>query len=144
MEINHESRENYNKDNQIKFKNSMLRSSLCDYSDAYIFVIGSITVAQVAATALNNADKKVILKNCAPFTKMIIMIIIEYNEYNDNYSKESGISSSFYRDELAFNDNNNIVDFNENNANTRSCNLKVKLAGETGEAAMAQNMLKQW
>ena len=132
MEINHESRENYNKDNQIKFKNSMLRSSLCDYSDAYIFVIGSITVAQVAATALNNADKKVILKNCAPFTKMIIMIIIEHNEYNDN------------RDELVFNNNNVIFDFNENNANTRSCNLKVKLAGETGEAAMAQNMLKQW
>ena len=144
MEINHESRENYNKDNQIKFKNSMLRSSLCDYSDAYIFVIGSITVAQVAATALNNADKKVILKNCAPFTKMIIMIIIEHNEYNDNFSKESGISSSFYRDELVFNNNNVIFDFNENNANTRSCNLKVKLASETGEAAMAQNMLKQW
>ena len=122
----------------------MLRSSLCDYSDACIFAIGSITIAQVAATALNNADRKVILKNCAPFTKMIIMIIIEYNEYNDNYSKESGISSSFYTDELAFNDNNDIVDFNENNANTRSCNLKVKLAGETGEAAMAQNMLKQW
>ena len=122
----------------------MLRSCLCDYSNAYIFVIGSITIAQVAATALNNAHKKVIHKNCAPFTKMIIMIIIEYNEYNDNYSKESGISSSFYTDELAFNDNNDIVDFNENNANTRSCNLKAKLAGETGEAAMAQNMLKQW
>ena len=30
VEINHESRGTYNKDNQIRFKASMLRSSLCD------------------------------------------------------------------------------------------------------------------
>ena len=34
----------YNKDNQIRFKTSMLRSILCDYSDAYILVKGIVTV----------------------------------------------------------------------------------------------------
>ena len=39
----------YNKDNQIRFKTSMLRSSLCDYSDSYILVKGTITVENKAA-----------------------------------------------------------------------------------------------
>ena len=38
VEINDESRETYNTNSQIKFKNKMLKSSLCDYSDAYILV----------------------------------------------------------------------------------------------------------
>ena len=48
----------------------MLRSSLCDYSDAYILVKGTITVANTAAQDQpnNGANKKVIFKNCAPFT----------------------------------------------------------------------------
>ena len=36
VEINDELRKTYNEDNQIRFKTSVLRSSLCDYSDAYI------------------------------------------------------------------------------------------------------------
>ena len=35
----------YNEDNQIKFKTSMLRSSLCDYSNTYILLKGTIRVA---------------------------------------------------------------------------------------------------
>ena len=31
-------------DNLIKFRTSMIRSSLCDYSDAYILVRGTITI----------------------------------------------------------------------------------------------------
>ena len=38
VEINDESRGTYNEDNQIRFKTSILRSSLCDYSHAYILV----------------------------------------------------------------------------------------------------------
>ena len=38
IEINDGSRETYNKSNQIKFKTSMIRSSLCYYSDAYIYL----------------------------------------------------------------------------------------------------------
>ena len=51
----------------------MLKSSLCDYSDAYILVKGTTTVADTSATgaAANNTNKKVIFKNCAPFTNWI-------------------------------------------------------------------------
>ena len=41
----------YSSDNQIRFKTKMLRSSLCDYSDAYILVKGNITVNNTAAAA---------------------------------------------------------------------------------------------
>ena len=44
VEINDEARGTYSPNKQIKFKTSMLRSSLCDYGDAYIFVKGNITV----------------------------------------------------------------------------------------------------
>ena len=54
---------NYNKDNQIGFKTSMLRSSLCDYSNAYVLVKGTTTFAQETAAVLNNANKMVIFKN---------------------------------------------------------------------------------
>ena len=47
----------------------MLKSSLCDYSDAYILVKGTITVNNNAAA--NNTNKKVIFKSCAPFTNCI-------------------------------------------------------------------------
>ena len=67
VEINDESRGTYNEDNQNKSKISMLSSNLCDYSDAYILVKGNITVAPATAAAPNNANKKVIFKNCVPF-----------------------------------------------------------------------------
>ena len=86
----------------------MLRSSLCDYSDAYILVKGNITVNNTAAdgAAANNTNKKVIFKNCAPFTNCIskinntqidnaeyiyiVMPVYNFIEYSDNYSKTSG------------------------------------------------------
>ena len=54
----------------------MLRSILCDYSDAYILIKGNITVNNAAATAAdpNNRNKKIIFKNCAPFTNCISKI----------------------------------------------------------------------
>ena len=70
VEINDESRGTYNANSQIKFKTKMLKSSLCDYSDAYIIVKRTITVNDTAAdgAAANNTNKKVIFKTCAPFT----------------------------------------------------------------------------
>ena len=44
VEINDESRGAYNVNSQIKFKTTVLKSSLCDYSDAYILVKGTITI----------------------------------------------------------------------------------------------------
>ena len=62
----------YNTNSQIKFKTSMLKSSLCDYNDAYTFVSRTITIdgagADDATKRLGEINKGVIFKNCAPFT----------------------------------------------------------------------------
>ena len=65
VEINDESRGAYNANSQIKFKTTMLKSSLCDCSDAYILVKGTISANNTAAdgAAANNTNKKVIFKN---------------------------------------------------------------------------------
>ena len=54
----------------------MLRSSLCDYGDAYILFKRNISVNNTADAGAdaNNTNKKVILKNCAPFTNCISRI----------------------------------------------------------------------
>ena len=103
-----ESRETYSVNSQTKFKTTMLKSSLFDYSDAYILAKGNITVNNTAAADANanNTNKKVIFKNCAPCTtcisetnntqvnnaKDIDIVIPMYNliECSDNYSKTSG------------------------------------------------------
>ena len=71
--INDESRGTYKVNSQIKFKATILTSSLCDYSDAYILVKGTIAVNNTAAADANanNTNKKVIFKDCAPFTNCI-------------------------------------------------------------------------
>ena len=92
----------------IRFKTSIIRSNLCDYSDSYILVKGTMAVpyTAVAAAAVNNTNKKVIFKNCAPFTVCITpisntqiddaqkldVVMTMYNliEYSDAYSKTSG------------------------------------------------------
>ena len=76
VEINDDIRGAYSPNKQIRFKTAMLRSSLCDYSDAYILVKGNITVNNTAAAgaAANNTNKKVIFKNCALFTNCITNI----------------------------------------------------------------------
>ena len=97
----------YNEDNQKGFKTSMLTLSLCDYSDAYIFVKRTIMIAQETDAAPNNANKMVIFKNCAPFTNCIsrinntkkddghdidvVMPMYNLIEYSDNYPKTSEV-----------------------------------------------------
>ena len=75
VEIYHESRGTYNVNSQIKFKTTMLKSSLCDYSDGYILVKGTITIAgagdNAAARQADKRDKGVVFKNCALFTNCI-------------------------------------------------------------------------
>ena len=60
VEINDDIRGAYSLNTQITFKTAMLRSSSCDYSDAYILVKGNILVNNNAAkgAAANNIDKK--------------------------------------------------------------------------------------
>ena len=150
VEINDESRGTYNVNSQIKFKTTMLKSSLCDYSDAYILVKGTISANNTAAAgaAANNTNKKVIFKNCAPFTnciseinstqidnaKDIAIVMPMYNliEYSDNYAKTPGSLWQYCKDIPARNANNEITEFRVNNT-TDSFNFKVKITGQTGD-----------
>ena len=65
VEINDDVRGIYSSNKQIRFKTAMLRSSLCDYSDAYILFKGNIAVNNTAGAgaAPNNTNKKVIFKS---------------------------------------------------------------------------------
>ena len=80
----------------------MLRSDLCDFSDAYIVVKGTITIVR-PNTAKRN--EKVILKNNAPFTNCVskingvkienaedldVMPMYNFLEYSKNYKKTTG------------------------------------------------------
>ena len=71
VEVYDQSEGNYNVNKEIRIKTSMLRSDLCDFSDAYIVVKGDITV-----TNPNNAkrNKAVAFKNNAPFINCISKI----------------------------------------------------------------------
>ena len=150
VEINDESRGTYKVNNQIKFKTTMLKSSLYDYSDAYILVKGTITVNNRAAADAdaNNTNKKVIFKNCAPFTNYIseinntqvdnskdldiVMPMYNLIEYSGNYSKTSGSLWQYCKDIPAVDNNNAISNFTENNL-TDSFNFIVKITGQTGD-----------
>ena len=118
----------------------MLRSILCDYSDAYIFVKGTIIItgagADVAARQANERNKGVIFKNCAPFINCIskinntqidnvnnidiVMPVYNLIEYSNNYSKTSGSLWQYCRDEA-----------NDNLADSKSFKSKIKSAGKT-------------
>ena len=139
VEINVESRGTYNVNSQIKFKTAMLKSSLCDYSDAYIFAKGTITIngagADAAARQADERDKGVAFKNCAPFTNCIseinntqvdnakdidtVMSMYNLIEYSDNYAKTTGSLWQYFKDEPE----DNIED-------SESFKSKIKIAGK--------------
>ena len=97
---------------EIRIKTSMLRSDLCDYSDAYIVVKGTITV-----TNPDNAkrNKAVTFKNNAPFINCIskvnginiynaedlevVMPMCNLFKYSKNYKKTTKSLWNYYRDE---------------------------------------------
>ena len=150
IKINDEARGTYSHNKQIKFKTSTLRSSLCNYIDAYILVKGNITINNIAAdgTAANNTNKKVILKNCAPFTSCrskisntqidnaeyidIVMPMYNLIEYSNNYSKTSGSLWKYCKEIAAKNNNGAIANFNGANA-TDSFSFKTKIGGQTND-----------
>ena len=140
VEINDESRGAYNVNSQINFKTTMLKSSLCDYSDAYILVKGMITIngrgADAAARQADERDKGVAFKNCAPFincigeinntqidnAKDIDIVMPMYNiiEYSDNYAKTSGSLWQYFRDEP-----------DDDLEDSESFKSKIKITGKT-------------
>ena len=125
----------------------MLRSRLCDYSDVYILVKGTITVENTGTAGVpNNRNKRVAFKNCKPFTdclseiknkeidhpKNIDVVIPMYFliECSDNYSKVSGSLWQYYRDEPFANDNVNIISFPDD-PDSASFKYKQKITGQT-------------
>ena len=141
----------YNENKSIRIKTPMLRSNLCDYSDAYILVKGTITVTAPGAKndANNIRDKKnrpLILKNNAPFVSCITRIngeLIEdaddsdivmsmYNllEYSENYRKTIGSLYNYYRDKLSDDADDNNFD-NIKVVNSSTFKYKNKITGNT-------------
>ena len=118
--INDQNNTDYGEGNEdsttVKFETKVIKSNLCDYSDAYILVTGNIT-----ATG-GDANTRVAFKNCASFTKCITHINDEYVdnadnldiimpmynliEYSNNYSNTSGSLWQFKRDEQNMNKGN--------------------------------------
>ena len=119
----------------IKYDTKVIKANLCDYSDAYILVTGSIENKPKNST--------VAFKNCAPFqtcninindeyvkaAKSLDIIMSMYNllEYSDNYEDTTGSLYQFKRDEPP--DNNGEVDANTTSLKYKSIddNNNVKL-----------------
>ena len=153
----------YNENKSIRFKTPMLRSNLCDYSDAYILVKGTITVTAPGANndANNIRDKRnrpLILNNNAPFASCITRINVEliedaddldmvmsmYNllEYSKNYRKTIGSLYNYYRDELSDDADDNIKVINSN-----TFKYKTKITGNTynvDAGAQGYDVNKKW
>ena len=121
----------------------MLKSNLCDYSDAYILVKGKITITgagdNAAARQADETGEGVAFKNCAPFTNCIseinntqidnakdidiVMPMYDLIKYGDNYAKTSESLWQYYRDEP-----------NDNLADSESFKSKIKITGKTPAA----------
>ena len=133
----------YNENKSIRFKTPMLRSNLCDYSDAYILVKGIITVT--GNRPRDRQNRPFILRNNTPFISCITRIngeLIEdaddldivmpmYNllEYSKNYRKTIGSLYNYYRDELTNDGNDNFA--NRNAVNSETFKYKNKIRGNT-------------
>ena len=134
IEVYDQSEKNYNVNKEIRIKTPMLRSDLCDFSDAYIVVKGDITV-----TNPNNAkrNKSVTFKNNAPFINCITkindvkfdnaedldVVISMYNllEYSKNYKKTTESFWNYYRDEPT----------NPLSSDSKSFKCKASITGNT-------------
>ena len=145
--INDEKNTNYgvNKDtgannpDTIKYDTRILKPNLCDYTEAYILVDGTVRAA--------NADNatRLALKNCATFTKCnleindehvdtaenldIVMPTYNLIEYSDNYQDSSATLYQYKRDEPPEVDA--VADLTANNSD--SLKYKIKLLGNVTE-----------
>ena len=122
----------------------MIRSNLCDYSDSYILFKGTITVQITAAAgaAVSHTNKKVIFKNCAPFTDWIteinntqvadtqkrdvVMPIYNLIEHSDTYLKTSWSLWQYYRDEPILDNNGNFPDDKNDSASFKFWMISFK------------------
>ena len=134
----------------MRFKTSMLRSDLCDYSDAYIVVKGTITVTKPNSVVYN---KKIALKNNAPFVSCIskvnntlidnaevldiVMSMYNLLEYSKSYRKTTGNFWNYYRDEpnsgLGGENNNVNYSIKDSKAFDYKTSITGKLEGNNTE-----------
>ena len=98
-----------NNPDTIKYNARVLKPNLCDYTEAYILVDGTIRAAAA------DVNTRLALKNCAPFTKCnleindehvdnaenldIVMPMYNLIEYSDNYQDSSATLYQYKRDE---------------------------------------------
>ena len=115
IEVNDLSRGQCSVNKNVRLKTSILRSYLCDYSDAYIIVKGKIYLLAAAANENGKTKKDIVFENNTSFrwwiTKInstlienvyLDMVMPMYNllEYSQNYSMTSGSLWNYYRDEI--------------------------------------------
>ena len=114
IKVNPQSTKDFKPNKEIKFKTSMLRSDLCDYSEAYVWVKGNVNAID-SSSYRNTIQKSFDFKNNVPFLSCISKINGEqvenaedldvvmpmYNllEYGKNYQKTSGSLFNYHRDE---------------------------------------------
>ena len=145
VEVHDKSGETYNANKQIRFKISMLRSDLSDFSDAYVVVKGTVTVSADERDR-DEMNRQVDLKNNVPFISCIskingvfvenaedldiVMPMHNLLKYSKIYSKTSASFWNYYRVELTddTNDNNGP---NKNVINSKSFKYKTSITGST-------------
>ena len=127
----------------------MIKSNLCDYSDAYIHVKVTMTVPNIGtAPAPNNRNKIVIFKNCASFTNCrseiyntevddahgidVVMPMYDFIEYSGAYLKTSRSSWKYNTDEPALSDKENIMDFPYDSNDSISFKFKQQITWQAG------------
>ena len=140
IEVRHQSGGACNTNKQIRFKTSMLRSDLCDFSDAYLAVTGKITVTNPN----NNAyDKNLALKNNARFTSCnlkinntlidnaedldIVTPMFNLIQYSKNYRKTRGSLFNYYTDEP---NSGAVGNINYSIKNSKSFDYKTSITGK--------------
>ena len=137
IEVYDQSEENFSNSKEIRIKTSMLRSDLCDFSDAYIVVKRDITLE--GDNDANKRNKNIAFKNNAPFINCIskingvkidnaedldvVMPMYNLLEDSKNYRKTTSSLWNHYRDEPS----------NSLSINSESFKFKTSIVGKTPE-----------
>ena len=132
IEVQSESGSTYNTSKPIRFKTSMLRSDLCDYSD----FDRRLTLKNAFISCISKINGEVVEN-----TEDLDIVIPMYNllKYSKNYERTSGSLFNYYRDELSeitVGTGNNAI--NISIRNSKSFDYKAKTVG-----TLANNVLEK-
>ena len=151
-------KDKYEPSGEIRFKTSMLRSYLCDFSDAYIVVKGTITLTKTDGRGfIDIINSFLAFKNNAPFTNFPskinnvltdnaedldgVMLMHNLLEYSKNYEKTTGSLWNYYKDEpnnppfnLCVGNNCPTVNYNDPITNSESFKCKSNITRKASNA----------